>query len=333
MFLHKYTKLQDFLKDYPDVSPERLLSIADSLYYASKLLGKTVQDIEEANTEIKLHPISRILHVPNYKHKNKNLVKTETINAFNAIFQYTPTTIPPVVIEAQDTKNIQAPLQLGPPSDYDTTTPQDISFYIDMRPIDIVLKNDQKVPTESSIMHFLKRVSSHLYCEVYRNLKYYKHKYYQYKDMGDNDRSWKLVVSLEDAIIELYDIINKNVHPCSSHDFMFTFLDENDKVKIQIQKQLLRHMEKTVQTFSDLNVTNQDDKETETNMPLDVPICTEEKALPVLLLPKHTLSHEEYCSSVTEPLCKTKKQEQELQQLEILRSHRNNTVFEFFTKT
>ena len=88
MFLHKYTKLQDFLKDYPDVSPERLLSIADSLYYASKLHGKTVQDIEEANTEIKLHQISRILHVPNYKNKKKHVLKPETINAFNAIFQY-----------------------------------------------------------------------------------------------------------------------------------------------------------------------------------------------------------------------------------------------------
>ena len=269
--------------------------------------------------------------------KKKHVLKPETINAFNAIFQYTPTTVAPVVIEAQDTKNIQAHLQLGPPSDYDTTIPQDISIYIDMRPIDIVLKNDQKVPTESSVMHFLKCVSSHLYCEVYRNLKYYKHKYYQFKDMGDNDKSWKLVVSLEDAIIGLYDIINKNVSPCSSHDFMFTFLDANDKMKIHIQKQLIRHMEKTVQTFSDLNVTNQDDEETETTMVVDVPIRTEEKASPVLLLSKRTLSNEGYCSSVTEPLCKTTKQEQELQQLEILRSHRkptnNNRVFDFFTKT
>jgi hypothetical protein len=129
MFLHKYTKLHDFLQDHPDVSPDRLLSIADSLYYASKLHGKTVRDIEEADTEIKLHEISRILHVPYYKHKKKHVLKPETINAFNAIFQYTPTTVPPVVIEEQDTKNIQAHLHLGPPSDYDTTTtPQDISF-------------------------------------------------------------------------------------------------------------------------------------------------------------------------------------------------------------
>ena len=210
-----------------------------------------------------------------------------------------------------------------------------------MRPIDIVQKNDQKVPTESSVMHFLKCVSSHLYCEVYRNLKYYKHKYYQFKDMGDNDKSWKLVVSIEDAIIELYDIINKNVSPCTSHDFMFEFifLDANDnyQMKIHIQKQLIRHMEKTVQTFSDLNVTNQDNEETETNMVVDVPIRTEVKASPVLLLPKRTLSNEGYCSSVTEPLCKTTKQEQELQQLEILRPNRkptnNNRVFDFFTKT
>ena len=95
-----------------------------------------------------------------------------------------------------------------------------------------------------------------------------------------------------------------------------------------------------VQTFSDLNVTNnQEDKETEPNMIVDVltRVRTEEKVSPVLLLSKRTLSDEGYCSSITEPLCKTTKQEQELQQLQILRSHRkptnNNTVVEFFTKT
>ena len=75
MFLHNYAKLHDFLKDYPDVSPERLLSISDSLFYASKLLGKTVQDIEQVTTDKQLHEISQILHVPNYKNKKKHVLK------------------------------------------------------------------------------------------------------------------------------------------------------------------------------------------------------------------------------------------------------------------
>ena len=76
MFLHNYAKLHDFMKDYPDVSPERLLSISDSLFYASKLLGKTVQDIEQVTTDKQLHEISQILHVTNYKNKKKTCFKT-----------------------------------------------------------------------------------------------------------------------------------------------------------------------------------------------------------------------------------------------------------------
>ena len=90
MFLYKYQKINDFLAKHPYVSPESLCELSESLFYACQLQGKTHEDIERADTEKKLHEIARVLHVPNYKHKKKHVVKPETINAYNAIFQYTP---------------------------------------------------------------------------------------------------------------------------------------------------------------------------------------------------------------------------------------------------
>ena len=91
----------------------------------------------------------------------------------------------------------------------------------------------------------------YLYCHVYRHLKYYKHKYYQYKETGTTS-PWTLIVSLDDPVLDLYGIIGNSVDSSSDHGRMLSFLDENDKMKLRVQKCMVKYMEKVVRTFSKL---------------------------------------------------------------------------------
>ena len=245
----KYNITNEYIQSIENgtTSVEQFIDSITPAWYALRLQGKTLQDIQSTDTVRALFPFASALLVPEYMHKKKHILKQEIIEKFNSIFHSTET----VTNEATDAQNIQSALVIGPPCDYDNQLP-DLSLCTEKRPIEFQYNKDgYRVPTESTILQFFMYTCEYLYCHVYRHLKYYKHRYYQYKETGTTS-PWTLIVSLDDPVLDLYGIIGNSVDSSSDHGRMLSFLDDNDKIKLRVQKCMVKYMEKKVRTFSEL---------------------------------------------------------------------------------
>jgi hypothetical protein len=244
----KYNVVQQYLNEHEHSDIHDFVNILEPAHYALRLQGKTLHDIQAADTLQMLYPLAAALDVIDCSHKKKHALKQEIIDKYNSVFCSISST---VTNEATDAQNIQSALVLGPPCDYDNQLP-DLSLCTEKRPIEFQYNKDgYRCPTESTILQFFMYTCEYLYCHVYRHLKYYKHKYYQYKETGTTS-PWTLIVSLDDPVLDLYGIIGNSVDSSSDHGRMLSFLDENDKMKLRVQKCMVKYMEKVVRTFSKL---------------------------------------------------------------------------------
>ena len=84
-----------------------------------------------------------------------------------------------------------------------------------------------------------------LYRTKYRNMKLYKGRYYEYFE----DEQWTLIGTIDQPVKELFDIIERNVQT-NEHRDMYTYMTNTDTLRIQVQKELSRYMEKIIKAFS-----------------------------------------------------------------------------------
>ena len=116
---------------------------------------------------------------------------------------------------------IQLPLSIGPPQEFDVMEPIDLDQYTSTYLIDTIQVKDQMVPSQYSILEFMKFTMHELYRTKYRNMKLYKGRYYEYFEQ----ENWTLISTIDQPVKELCDIIERNVNT-KEHRDMFNYMQK-----------------------------------------------------------------------------------------------------------
>ena len=183
---------------------------------------------------------------------------------------------------------IQAPLLLGPPYEITINDEVDFSECVPDSIIEFEEDNNDElymIPKESSIYDFMCPMIRECYKKMYRCLKYYKSKYYRY--VGTK---WILIESLDEVTKELFIVICNNTRTLNNDlEKMYLYIDRHDKFKQKLRKLLLKNMEKTVKTYSELDMNIPQAKESVIHQNTIEPLvqikrqkkCDNNNALPV----------------------------------------------------
>ena len=109
---------------------------------------------------------------------------------------------------------------------------------------------DLVIPTESSIIDFLRPTICLVYKKMYRSLKFYKGRYYQYINT-----KWEKIDSLDDVMYELFMVLCKNSSTLNKDlQQMYLFINKNNKMKTRIRNVLLKSMDQTIKANSNVNL-------------------------------------------------------------------------------
>ena len=193
------------------------------------------------------------LEINRYKDYTVDLLKS-MIEKFTLCFGRSKkdTNTPSDVITSEDELIIQAPLELGAP--YEMSNNDEINITECMKYCDMEFEEDNNgdlvIPTESSIIDFLRPTIRLVYKKMYRSLKFYKGRYYQYINT-----KWEKIDSLDDVMYELFMVLCKNSSTLNNDlQQMYFFINKNDKLKKRIRNVLLKSMDQTMKANSNVNV-------------------------------------------------------------------------------
>ena len=258
---HEFLKIDRFLNLHPDVDIDELIALNYPIWYMTRLNGKSLKDLSPLDNEDKMHKFAKALQIKYYKGVHKTELYKMIVEKFHTVFtddcdeeQESADSF----ITDKDTIIIQSDLLIGPPRQISAYDEHILTDYTtnDM----IVFEEDKQgyrtIPTRSSVLDFFRPLIRTLYKNYYKCLKYYKGKYYQYTA---SENKWNVIDSLDEPVMELYNIIHKCMRRINE-DFMtlHLYLDNNDKFKVWLRKELLKIMERIVRAYSEtaLNFKN-----------------------------------------------------------------------------
>ena len=253
--LSKYPKIQQFLVQHPEIDVDVLLELIEPLQCAVKLKGQVLNDLEQNDTFANIYFFAASLGINHYKSMKRATLLPTIIDRFNQTFSTsTPVSEQNVLVEQNiipptltpyDQTVIQLPLSIGAPQEFDVMEQIDLERYTSTYLIETIQVKDKMIPSKYSILEFLKFTMHELYRTKYRNMKLYKGRYYEYFE----DEQWTLIGTIDQPVKELFDIIERNVQT-NEHRDMYTYMTNTDTLRIQIQKELSRYMEKIIKAFS-----------------------------------------------------------------------------------
>ena len=146
---------------------------------------------------------------------------------------------------------IQAPLESGVPYEILENDEIDITDCLKNSDIEFIEdKNGDMIPIGSTMTDFLRPTLIEVYHKMYRSLKWYKGRYYQYKGT-----KWQPIDSLVEVTKILLKVIETNTTTLNE-DFakMYKFINDHNKVYVHIRNKLEKSLEKTVKLNSKVNL-------------------------------------------------------------------------------
>ena len=85
----EYALLRQYLEKNPQSSIDELFAMEDSIHYAKRLQGKTLDDIYNTKTERALYVIASALEIVAYTSKSKKQLRELCIEKYNRVFKST----------------------------------------------------------------------------------------------------------------------------------------------------------------------------------------------------------------------------------------------------
>ena len=82
----KYAVTNEFISLIQPAHIQKFVNAITPAWYALRLEGKTLYDIEATDTVRALFPFASALLVPEYMHKKKHILKKEIIDKYNSVF-------------------------------------------------------------------------------------------------------------------------------------------------------------------------------------------------------------------------------------------------------
>ena len=82
----KYAITNEFISLIQPAHIQKFVNAITPAWYALRLEGKTLYDIEATDTVRALFPFASALLVPEYMHKKKHILKKEIIDKYNSVF-------------------------------------------------------------------------------------------------------------------------------------------------------------------------------------------------------------------------------------------------------
>ena len=245
----EYPVLNKYLKANPSSTIDQLFAMEDAIRYAKRLKGTTLDDIYNAKTERALYAIASALEIVAYTSKSKKHLRELCIEKYNRVFNSVENIELPVLTDIDETI-IQSELEIGPPAHLTSLDEHDLKDYISEWDIQFEKDNndDYVIPTQTSLWDFFRPTASALYKGFYRNLKFYKGRYYQFMC---TDNKWHQIDSLEEPIKDLFMVVLTNMRSLST-DMMNTFIyvEKRDKLIQCLRRKVLKSMEQVVKLHS-----------------------------------------------------------------------------------
>ena len=252
--VNAFDSFNEFFSNHPDVQLDEILHLSESLRYYRRLNGKTLNDICSITSYKKLCQVAAELEINRYKDYTVDVLKSMMIEKFTLSFARSnkDTNTASEVITSEDELIIQAPLELGAP--FEISKDDEIDITECMKYCDIEFEEDNNgdlvIPTESSIIDFLRPTIRLVYKKMYRSLKFYKGRYYQYINT-----KWEKIDSLDDVMYELFMVLCKNSSTLNKDlQQMYLFINKNNKLKTRIRNVLLKSMDQTIKANSNVNL-------------------------------------------------------------------------------
>ena len=268
--IYNFDIFDEFFSLHPDVHVNEILQLSEASRYYQRLQGKTLNDICAIESYKKLCLVASELEIFRYKDYPVNTLRAMIIDKFQSVFsvKHSEASVPRITNE--DEIIIQAPLLLGEP--FEISVHDEIDLSECMQWFDIEFEEDKNgdftIPTQSTIVDFMRPTICFDYKKMYRSLKWYKGRYYQY--IGNK---WDLIESLEDVTRDLFLIICNNTRTMNNEIAkMYNYIESHDKIKTRIRRILLKNTEMTVKTHSSVDVSISLQQE---NIPVAVEVETE----------------------------------------------------------
>ena len=250
--IHLFGVLDTFFTSHPDVQLDELLALNDAIRYYKRLGGKSLKDIDRIKTDRKLCVVASELEIVRYKQHSHQVLMQLVTEKFNRVFNNSNTqSIQNTMyrVDVSDDELIQAPLLLGPPVEICVTDDCEVSEYVQCNDIEFVedCNGYDTVPVQSTVLDFLRPTLRSVYKNVYRNLKWYKGRYYQYTRRS----GWFLIESLEEVTKDLFSVVCNNTRNMSPDlNKLYLYVERNDKFRMMLRRVLLKNLEATVKTHS-----------------------------------------------------------------------------------
>ena len=82
----KYSALTAFFNKYKNVDINDFVAVIEAAHYALRLEGKTLEDINAAQTVRDMYPFAAALDISDSKHIKKHLLKQQLVDKYNTFF-------------------------------------------------------------------------------------------------------------------------------------------------------------------------------------------------------------------------------------------------------
>lgn len=251
----EHAVLVDFMNQNPNIDLEKLVQLLEPIRYAIKMKDISMNDITRVQTARHAWIYASCLEVPNYKCQKKTELVHSIIEKYNSVFKQSE------IVQSEksstpssaemERQRIQAPLALGEPVQPDLFMIIDLSEITGKFPVSFV---DKKCPKTSDLIRFVRQGVLHLYKEHFRNIKWYKDRFYEYDGSA---KLWKWIESLDDVASLYYEILESNVsYKIKSFNDPFPFLSVNDKLKRAVLKETVKILSRSIKLASSENNTS-----------------------------------------------------------------------------
>jgi hypothetical protein len=224
--LNEYKMIDEFLTKHDEITCEELVKISKAVIYAVRLNGLTIDrhNIQSMSTH-SLRDMCRKLDISLFQEMNKEELKKTILTRYNEIFQ--------IEDVSKDVFLQLPPMIIGTPVEADTMDAHDICRYESKYVID---QND----AGNSFMRFLKHVFMYFFYKVYRNVRYFNHTWFVFKE-----DTWQIIPGIEEVMDEYFNITENS---CLSFDH----LDMFNKTKLSNQKRFLKDFSTFVKKQSNM---------------------------------------------------------------------------------
>ena len=240
--IYNFDIFDEFFSLHPDVHVNEILQLSEASRYYQRLQGKTLNDICAIESYKKLCLVASELEIFRYKDYPVNTLRAMIIDKFQSVFavKHSEASAHVSRITNEDEIIIQAPLLLGEP--FEISVQDEIDLSECMQWFDIEFEEDKNgdftIPTQSTIVDFMRPTIRFVFKKMYRSLKWYKGRYYQY--IG---KKWDLIESLEDVTRDLFVIICNNTRTMNNEiSKLYYFIERHDRIKTRVCRILLKNM-------------------------------------------------------------------------------------------